>query len=193
VPFKTVTDQPVGHWTVAEYDAAVDAGIFGIGDAKIELVRGEIYPTRMIGANGLASMGTPHANAIQRLMRSAIRYFDDSYRVGCQTPVIIGDHSEPEPDLWIATGDSAVKPFVRHPDGGVSLLLVVEVSDSTLRSDLTVKVPMYLEGGVPAVWVVDLAGGCVKTFYDGIEGTIFGGLVIHEPTGWSIDTNDLFD
>ena len=36
------------------------------------------------------------------------------------------------------------------------MLLVVEVSDSTLRYDLTVKLPLYARAGIGEVWIVDL-------------------------------------
>jgi Uma2 family endonuclease len=40
-------------------------------------------------------------------------------------------------------------------------LLVVEVADTTLRYDLSTKLPLYARAGVPEVWVVDLEGGRV--------------------------------
>ena len=36
------------------------------------------------------------------------------------------------------------------------MFLVVEISDSTLRYDLDVKVPLYARHGVSEVWVIDL-------------------------------------
>ncbi len=35
-------------------------------------------------------------------------------------------------------------------------LLVIEVSDATLRKDMEVKTPLYARHGVPEVWIVDL-------------------------------------
>ncbi len=34
--------------------------------------------------------------------------------------------------------------------------LVIEIADTSLRHDLVRKAPLYLAGGVPEVWVVDL-------------------------------------
>jgi Uma2 family endonuclease len=36
------------------------------------------------------------------------------------------------------------------------VLLIIEVSDSTLRFDRDVKVPLYARHGIPEVWIVDL-------------------------------------
>ena len=62
--------------------------------------------------------------------------------------------SEPEPDVVL------LKPrpdFYRNEfASGADTLLVIEVSDSTLRYDRDVKVPLYARHGVPEVWIVDL-------------------------------------
>lgn len=39
---------------------------------------------------------------------------------------------------------------------GPDALLVIEVSDTTLRKDVDVKRPLYARHGVPEVWIVDL-------------------------------------
>jgi Uma2 family endonuclease len=62
--------------------------------------------------------------------------------------------TEPQPDVAV------LKPrtdFYRHrqPTGSDTLLLV-EVSESTLRYDREVKVPLYARLGVPEVWIIDL-------------------------------------
>jgi Uma2 family endonuclease len=43
----------------------------------------------------------------------------------------------------------------RHPLPA-DVLLVVEVGERSLRYDLDRKTPLYIAGGVPEVWVVDL-------------------------------------
>jgi Uma2 family endonuclease len=50
--------------------------------------------------------------------------------------------------------------FYRHEHPtGTDTLLLIEVSDSTLRYDRDVKVPLYARHGVPEVWIVDLQHG----------------------------------
>ena len=41
----------------------------------------------------------------------------------------------------------------RHPQPD-DVLLLVEVSDTTLRFDRTVKLPLYASAGIPEVWIV---------------------------------------
>jgi Uma2 family endonuclease len=44
------------------------------------------------------------------------------------------------------------------------VLLLIEVSDSTLSFDLRTKVPLYARTGVPEVWVVDVNAGVIHRF-----------------------------
>ena len=50
-----------------------------------------------------------------------------------------------------------------HP---TSAALVVEVSDTTLGYDLTVKAELYAAAGVAEYWVLDLAMRCLFVFRD---------------------------
>lgn len=43
-------------------------------------------------------------------------------------------------------------------------LLVIEVSDTTLRKDLHTKIPLYARHGVCEVWIVDLEKNCIRFF-----------------------------
>jgi Uma2 family endonuclease len=51
------------------------------------------------------------------------------------------------------------------------ILLVVEVSDSSLRYDRDVKIPLYARYGVSEVWIMDLVNGCAHFFRDLADGT----------------------
>jgi Uma2 family endonuclease len=52
--------------------------------------------------------------------------------------------------------------FYRHRHAaGEDTLLAIEVSESSLRYDREIKVPLYAHHGVPEVWVVDLAHGAL--------------------------------
>jgi Uma2 family endonuclease len=65
--------------------------------------------------------------------------------------------SEPQPDLLILKPRS---DFYRNESAtGSDCLLVIEVSDTTLRYDREIKVPLYARHGVPEAWVVDIDGG----------------------------------
>ena len=44
------------------------------------------------------------------------------------------------------------------------MLLLVEVSNSSLRYDRDIKVPLYAKYGIPEVWLVDLEINCLHIF-----------------------------
>ena len=60
------------------------------------------------------------------------------------------DASEPEPDIALYTRKSPGK--ARAQD----VHLVIEVADSSLEFDRTVKLPLYAEAGIRELWIVNL-------------------------------------
>lgn len=102
----------------------------------------------------MAPIGDRHGGAVEELDELLHQAVAGRARVRCQMPMRLGDYSEPEPDfvvMRLRTGrnDRA------HPSAA-DVFLVVEISDSTLRYDLDIKVPLYARHGVPEVWVIDL-------------------------------------
>ena len=59
----------------------------------------------------------------------------------------------PQPDIAVYRG--TFRDYSDHPTNPI---LVVEVSDSTLGNDLTIKLELYAEAGVPEYWVLDVEG-----------------------------------
>ncbi len=88
--------------------------------------------------------------------------------VGSQTPIIIDDHSEPEPDVWVAGVPRAELRFGKPiPE---ELLLVVEVSDSSLRVDRRMKIPVYARAGIAETWIVDVGASLIERFAEPVDG-----------------------
>ena len=77
--------------------------------------------------------------------------FGTDYWIRPQGPVIRGEYSEPEPDLSVVRG--APDDFEDHPS---TVLLVVEVSKTSLSLDTKKKQSLYASMGVPDYWVLDL-------------------------------------
>jgi Uma2 family endonuclease len=44
------------------------------------------------------------------------------------------------------------------------VLLVIEIADTTLHYDREVKVPLYVQHGIPEVWIVDVENHCLHIF-----------------------------
>jgi Uma2 family endonuclease len=76
-----------------------------------------------------------------------------------QNPVRLSDYNEPEPDVTLA--DLQKYDGKRHPQPS-EIILIVEVSDSTLKYDRDVKLALYAEAEIPEVWIVNLPNDIIE-------------------------------
>jgi Uma2 family endonuclease len=142
---------PRHRLTVDEYYRMAEVGILA-PDARVELIEGEIVDVTPIGSR--------HASLVNRLNRMLTVAVGERAIVQVQGPVRLGDRSEPEPDVAL------LKPrtdFYRdkHPTAE-DVLLIIEVSDTMLAYDRSVKVPLYARHGVAEVWLIDLQSNRVS-------------------------------
>src|SRR5205085_234759 len=74
--------------------------------------------------------------------------------------------SEPVPDVVVLR----LRRYSRreHPTPA-DVLLLVEVSDTTLAFDLHTKVPLYARNRVPEVWMTNLGGEAIHVHRDPTE------------------------
>lgn len=127
-------------FSVAEYEQMIQSGYIR-EDARVELIRGEILNKMPIG--------DAHVEAVNRLNRKFAKLLADSVTVSVQNPLLLAD-SEPEPDIALYTLRAPGK--ARPPD----VHLVVEVADTSLDFDRTVKLALYAEAGIREYWIVNL-------------------------------------
>jgi Uma2 family endonuclease len=141
-------ERPRRRFTVEEYERMGRAGVFGPED-RVELIHGEIIE--------MSPIGTRHAAAVNNLNRLLVAGLGQRAVVSPQNPVQIGSHSMPQPDLAVLRWRSyvAARPVVED------LLLLVEVSDTTLGFDRTVKLGLYMGAGVPEYWIVDVGARAI--------------------------------
>lgn len=153
---KAKSVQAARHrFTVAEYERMGQAGIFSPGE-RVELVYGEIIQMSPIGERHAASVNVLDEIVRERLGRGVT--------VSVQNPVLLDDSSEPQPDLLILKRRA---DFYRHAHPRPEdVLVVIEVSDSTLELDRKVKMPLYAGAGIPEAWLVNLPEDCVEVYSD---------------------------
>ena len=72
------------------------------------------------------------------------------------------EYSEPHPDLTVLR----VRDYRLALPGPEGVLLLIEVSDTTLTYDRGVKLPLYARAGIREVWIVDLPGEVVERHTD---------------------------
>ncbi|MBV9926317.1 MAG: Uma2 family endonuclease [Acidobacteria bacterium] len=142
-------------FTVAEYQRMGQAGIFSEDD-RVELIDGEIVK--------MSPIGELHASCVGRLTQTLILLLRRRVIIWTQNPIVLDDYSEPQPDLAILKPRS---DFYRqaHPRPE-DVLIVIEVSDSTLGFDRKVKLPLYAGAGIPEAWVVNLPEECIEVYSD---------------------------
>ena len=137
------TTAPHYRWSRAEYDRAIDAGVFG-PDARLELIEGAIL--------AMTPQGSEHFTGIELVVDALRNAFGAGRRVRTQGPLATGEDSEPEPDVAVVEGDARTYRDA-HP---TTALLVVEVSDNSLHGDRTVKQRLYARCGIPEYWILAL-------------------------------------
>lgn len=133
-------------FTIQEYHQMAEAGIIHEDD-RTELIYGEIIR--------MSPIGNYHAAIVRRISTLLTPQLVPQYIVDVQNPVHIEDHSEPEPDIAILRyrEDYYAKTGVTAAD----VLLLIEVSDSSLRYDREIKLPLYATAQIPEVWIIDVA------------------------------------
>lgn len=132
-------------FTAEEFERMGEAGIFR-QDARLELIEGEIFE--------MSPIGNAHAACVKFLTALLFRLFGDTYVIGVQDPIRPNDFSEPQPDVTLLRRRD---DYYRegHPTPA-DTLLVIEVADTTVVKDKTVKVPLYARSGVPETWLVNI-------------------------------------
>lgn len=143
-----VQNPPRKRWNRAECERAEAASI----DLQhVELIEGELI-VKM-------SKNPPHVDAAALLLGWLIQVFGTRF-VNHEAPIDVapGDNptNEPVPDMIVLsrkfTGFGLSRPQPRDLD------LVVEIADTSLAFDLTVKAALYARAGIAEHWVLDVPG-----------------------------------
>lgn len=134
--------------TRAEYQAMGQAGLFQ--DERVELLDGVIVRKMTRGA--------PHDWIIERLNELLLPRLVGRARVRIQLGFAASEFSEPEPDVAVVPKNEP------HSDQPARALLLIEVAASSLRFDRGLKASIYARAGVPAYFVVDVAGRSVEAY-----------------------------
>jgi Uma2 family endonuclease len=133
------------RFSIAEYHRLEELGFFE-SDNRFELIRGEIIK--------MAAKGTFHSVCNSLLLKKFYPLLEERAIVRGQDPITLSDDSEPEPDVVIARNRSD-NYLSSHPLAA-DILLVIEVSDSTLKYDRKTKLSLYAESGISDYWIFNL-------------------------------------
>ena len=134
---------------------------------RVELIEGELVD--------MTPIGSKHAFFVDRLAELLSGGPQAGYMVRVQNPVLLGDRNEPQPDIALVNRSKYID---RHP-GPPDILLIVEVSDTTLEYDRDVKAFLYASHGIPEVWLLDVNAGELTVYREPVEGQY---RLIRKPT-----------
>lgn len=151
-PVVVATDTPLHRFTVAQYDRLIRDGTFTDED-RIELLDGVIYDVMPHNA--------PHDHAVGQLQLALILMFQGAMVVRTQSSVTFPT-SVPEPDIAVLPGPADLYAQVRPTAN--DLVLVIEVSDTTLARDRGLKQRLYARSKVPLYWIINLVDGVVEVY-----------------------------
>ena len=115
------------------------------------------------------SIGSKHASTVKRLNRKLTRLFDDKVIISVQDPIHIDEFNEPEPDIML------LKPredfYAENHPIPQDVLLLIEVSDSTVEYDRKYKKTLYAAAGIVEFWIVNLPDETVECYSSLKNGT----------------------
>lgn len=140
-----MTATQIRLWTVEEYHRMIDAGILTTDD-KVELLDGKIIQT--------SHQSPPHAGTTQRTHCYLQNLLRGIAHIRTQLPITLST-SEPEPDIAVVRIDPNAYGD-RHP-GADDILLLIEISYTTLEIDRSEKALIYARANIADYWVLDVS------------------------------------
>lgn len=145
-------------FTVEDYYKMAEAGILKPTD-RVELINGEIVK--------MSPIKSLHASVVTLLGEELMFQLRGKAIVRTQNPVRINPYSEPEPDVVIAKLQK--DKYRNHHPKPEDIYLIIEVADTTLKTDRTIKQLLYAEAGIPEYWIINLKAQQVEIYLQPID------------------------
>jgi len=157
---RAETGEVVRHKiTLEEFEHMVSAGVFQ-EDARLELIEGVLVD--------MTPVGFDHGFGVANLIRVIGKLAGESALVWVQSPIRLPDNTRPEPDFALLKPRPDLSPG--SPPTAADVLLVVEVSDTSLNYDRKVKAPLYAAALIPEYWIVNLHERTIEVYTNPAEG-----------------------
>jgi Uma2 family endonuclease len=156
------------RFTVEDYHRLWELGVLP-PHVRTELLNGNIVE--------MSPINSLHAGTVNRISRLISELLDDSVILSVQNPVALSAFSEPEPDIALLRLREDF--YSRTHPTPTDVLCLIEVADTTVFKDRSVKIPLYAAAGIPEVWLVDLPAGCVEV-YAQPEGEQFNIMAVYD-------------
>jgi Uma2 family endonuclease len=151
-------DDPYYRLSVAQYQAMAAQGIL-TEDDRVELLEGLLI--QKMTKNPRHIWSTENADALIQ------PHLPAGWFTRRQDPFNTGD-SQPEPDVFVVRGKP--RDYIERLPAASDVALVVEVADSTLAQDRTIKQRIYARAGIPVYWIINLVDNQIEVYTQPIMG-----------------------
>ena len=158
LPKPTFRPDELAPLTVDQYHRMIDEGILDEGE-PVELLDGLLVQK---DRGGKMTVSPRHRLVVTRLLRLASEIEKHGAHLQIQNPVTIRPRNEPEPDAAIVAGQPSDYSD-RHPGPG-DVSCVIEVAETSLERDRTLKLSIYAGAGIAQYVLVNLVEGVVEVY-----------------------------
>lgn len=141
-PTRLQTEPQRRLFTVDEVLSMQRAGVFE-DDRKFELIEGELILTQ--------SKLNRHELYKNHLTQAFYRLLPSEATAWVEPTLYLPPHNAPDPDIMVFPRGRSIEEL--KPE---EVFLIVEVADTTLRTDLGAKASLYARFGVREYWVIDV-------------------------------------
>lgn len=157
-PVFQIPPMPVRRFSVAEFMRFIELGLLPDAE-KLELLDGWITPKM--------ARNPPHVSVLAQIDYAVAGFIPAGWHVRRQSSVQL-PASVPEPDLAVVSGIPR-QYRTQHP-GAANVALLIEVADSSLHHDRTVKGPIYANAGIATYWVANLVDLLLEVYTSPAQG-----------------------
>ncbi|MEL7424643.1 MAG: Uma2 family endonuclease [Bacteroidota bacterium] len=167
---------PLRKWNTSEYQRLVAAGFFSSED-HVELLDGQIIE--------MSPAGNFHAATVEYVVDQLRLLLPlDTHMIRSQNPVVLGDRSEPEPDIAVV---DARRDYYRagHPEAK-DIRLLIEVADTSLEKDRNLKAELYAQAEIPEYWIINLEEEVIEQFSEPKDGRYWQQRIHHKESTFEI-------
>jgi Uma2 family endonuclease len=141
-------------WDLQDYHRMIETGI--LDERKVELLNGEIIE--------MSPEGAPHSSYCSEIGDYLRDILGDKAKIREAHPITLPNNSEPEPDIAIVRNRSTLYRD-RHPYSE-DIFWLIEIANSTLAIDLSIKRDLYADAGIEEYWVINIQTSVLIVFRD---------------------------
>ena len=147
------------RFSVDEYYAMAEAGILK-QDERVELIDGDVIT--------MSPVGNEHAASVDVGTEYLVPLVAGRANVRVQAHLRLDENNQPEPDMMLLKRRD---DFYRYQAPGADdVILLIEVSHSSLSYDRGAKLALYARFEITEVWIANIPARVVEAHTDPVDG-----------------------